>query len=514
MRLDELTAGLATVATGDLGAGADVEITGLAYDSRAVGAGELFFCVSGFRSDGHDFAAQAVADGAAALVVERPLGLGVPEVLVASARAAMGPIAARFFGDPTFELRVVGVTGTNGKTTTAYLVKALLETAGEQCGLLGTVKSVVGGADRAVIRTTAEAIDLQGDFRAMLAGGDRACAMEVSSHALELGRTDAIHFAAAIFTNLTQDHLDFHDTMEDYFQAKRRLFVTHAPGVSVVNVGDPYGRRLADELDGVRTFAVEAPADYSATGLRCDFGGCSFVLSTPSAERQVTLPMPGRFNVANALGALAAVLELGGELDVLLAALQAGVRVPGRFEPVDEGQEFAVLVDYAHTPDSLENVLSAARELAGARKRESGRVLCVFGAGGDRDRGKRPLMGEIATRLADVVLVTSDNPRSEDPEQIIAEIMAGVARVEGARHERPGGEGGREGTQANGSRARSIADRAVAIAEAIAGARAGDVLVIAGKGHEQGQEFAAGRKEPFDDVIVARKALRMRGAPA
>jgi UDP-N-acetylmuramoyl-L-alanyl-D-glutamate--2,6-diaminopimelate ligase len=510
MRLDELTAGLAAAAAGSLGAGGEVEIAGLAYDSRAVRGGELFFCVSGFQSDGHEFAPQAVAGGAAALIVERPLGLGVPEVLVESARAVMAPIAARFFGDPTAELRVVGITGTNGKTTTAYLVRALLEATGEQCGLLGTVKSVIGGADREVTRTTPEAIELQRDFRAMLQGGDRACAMEVSSHALHLGRTDAIRFAAAVFTNLTQDHLDFHDTMEDYFLAKRRLFAAHGPGVSVVNVGDPYGRRLAAEVDDARTFAVDAPADYSATDLRCDASGCSFTLQTPAGERSVSLPMPGRFNVANALAALVAAHELGGELDALLGALERGVRVPGRFEPVDEGQDFAVLVDYAHTPDSLENVLAAGRELIGVGERPDGRVVCVFGAGGDRDRGKRPLMGEIAARLADVVLVTSDNPRSEDPEQIIAEIMAGVARVEAGRARESGDQPG--SSRANGYPVRSIADRAVAIGEAIAGARAGDVLVIAGKGHEQGQELAAGRKEPFDDVAVAREALRERAA--
>jgi UDP-N-acetylmuramoyl-L-alanyl-D-glutamate--2,6-diaminopimelate ligase len=502
MRLDELTAGLAAAAAGDLGASGGVEIAGLAYDSRAIGGGELFFCVRGFRSDGHDHAPQAVANGASALIVERPLGLGVPEVLVQSARAAMAPIAARFYGDPTAELRVAGITGTNGKTTTAYLLRALLGAAGEQCGLLGTVKSVVGGSDRPVVRTTPEAIELQADFRAMLAGGDRACAMEVSSHALELGRADAIHFAAAVFTNLTQDHLDFHDTMEDYFQAKRLLFAEHAPGVSVVNVGDPYGRRLAAELgDRARTFAVDAPADFSASDLRCDFAGCRFSLriaagkSQEVTERAVSLPMPGRFNVANALAALLAAHALGGELELLLAALERGVHVPGRFEPVDEGQDFAVLVDYAHTPDSLENVLAAARELIETGERPGGRVVCVFGAGGDRDRGKRPLMGEIAARLADVALVTSDNPRSEEPEQIIAEIMAGVARVDGS----------------GAASARSLADRATAIGEAIAGARAGDVVVIAGKGHEQGQEFAAGRKLAFDDGTVAREALRLCG---
>jgi UDP-N-acetylmuramoyl-L-alanyl-D-glutamate--2,6-diaminopimelate ligase len=272
----------------------------------------------------------------------------------------------------------------------------------------------------------------------------------------------------------------------------------------------------------VKTFAVEAPADYSATELSCDFAGCSFTLRAPDtdkdAERAVRLPMPGRFNVANALGALAAAHELGGELDTLVAALERGVHVPGRFEPVDEGQDFAVLVDYAHTPDSLENVLDAARELIAARNGAGGRVVCVFGAGGDRDRGKRPLMGEIAARLADVTIVTSDNPRSEEPEQIIAEIMAGVARVAGTASGAPGAESasspsGRDAVAAAASPpVRSIADRAIAIDEAIAQAQPGDVLVIAGKGHEQGQEFAGGRKLPFDDATVARKALRVRGS--
>jgi len=494
MRLDEL------IAAGGAGPGTAVEITGLAYDSRRVQSGALFFCVRGYQSDGHDFAAQAVARGAAALVVEQPLGLGVPEVVVASARAAMGPAAARFYGDPSAELSVVGVTGTNGKTTTAFLLRALLEagdrdSAGGGCGLLGTVKSVIGGVERPVTRTTSEAIDLQADFRMMLDGGDRACAMEVSSHALELGRVDDVHFAAAVFTNLTQDHLDFHETMEDYFQAKRRLF-TPAPGVSVVNVGDSYGRRLAEEIDGVCTFAVgEQQADYRATDLRCDFGGCRFTLRTPADVRDLVLPLAGRFNVANALGALAAAHLLGGELDVLVTALERGVRVPGRMEVVDEGQDFAVLVDYAHTPDSLENVLGAARELTGTGEQGPGRVVCVFGAGGDRDRGKRPLMGEIAARMADVVVITSDNPRSEDPEAIISEILAGTARAAQLARMRP---------------IESIVDRKEAISQAIADARTGDVLVIAGKGHEQGQELADGRKLPFDDVSVARDVLRAR----
>jgi UDP-N-acetylmuramoyl-L-alanyl-D-glutamate--2,6-diaminopimelate ligase len=515
MRLDELTAGFTVVCpSGEGGASSVTEVSGLAYDSRAVGPGDLFFCVSGFRNDGHDFAARALESGAAALVVERPLGLDVPEVVVSSTRAAMGPLASRFFGDPSATLRVLGITGTNGKTTTAYLARALSEAAGMRCGMLGTVKSVVGGKERPVLRTTPEAIDLQADFRAMLDRGEEACAMEVSSHALELGRSDGIHFAAAIFTNISRDHLDFHETMEDYFQAKRRLFMpassplestpasplARGPEVSVVNVGDPYGRRLAEEINGVRTFAVDALADYSASQLRCDFERCRFRLHTPDGEREVALPMPGRFNVANALAALAGVHALGGDLDVLVAALERGVHVPGRFEPVDEGQDFAVLVDYAHTPDSLENVLLAARELARPDQRARGRVVCVFGAGGDRDRGKRPLMGEIAARIADVVFVTSDNPRSEDPDQIIAEIMAGIE---------PAGREGAEARPVPGVPAiRCVTDRRAAIAQAIEAARKGDVVVIAGKGHEQGQEFAAGRKEPFDDVTVAGEALR------
>jgi len=489
MRLDELLAGqlpgLRERPPVDAGA---TEIAALAYDSRAAGPGSLFFCVSGFRSDGHDFAADAVRSGAAALVVERPLGLGVPEVLVDSARAAMAPLAAAFYRHPDRELDVLAVTGTNGKTTTAYLMRALLGASGTQCGLLGTVKSVIGGHQREVARTTPEAIDLQADLRAMLDGGDRACAIEVSSHALTLGRADAIEFAAAVFTNMTRDHLDFHDSMEDYFQAKRRLFLPAAappPRVSIVNVADPYGRRLAHELPGALTFAVDGPADYSARDLRCGLEGCTFMLSWPGGERRVALPMPGRFNVANALGAFAAVHSLGADPGELIAELERGVHVPGRFEPVEEGQGFAVLVDYAHTPDSLENVLRAARDIT-AEDRRPGRVICVFGAGGDRDRGKRPLMGEIAARLADVVFVTSDNPRSEQPEAIIEEILQGA-----------GGAGG----------VRAITDRREAIEQAVSVARASDVLVIAGKGHEQGQEFAGGAKLPFDDVSVAREAL-------
>ncbi|MEA2361600.1 MAG: UDP-N-acetylmuramoyl-L-alanyl-D-glutamate--2,6-diaminopimelate ligase [Thermoleophilaceae bacterium] len=463
----------------------ELEISGLAYSSQSVTPGTLFFCVPGFRSDGHDFAPDAVERGAVALVCQRTLGLGVPEVIVDDVRAAMGPAAARFYGDPTAELDVVGVTGTNGKTTTAFLVRHLLEAAGRACGLLGTVKQVVAGREQEVERTTPEAIDLQATFRAMVEGGDRACAMEVSSHALELGRVAGIRFACRVFTNLTQDHLDFHETMEDYFAAKRRLFAE--PGrssVSVVNVDDEYGRRIAAEVAST-TFAMERDADYRALDVDFDLMGSRFRCVTPEGELQLSSPLPGLFNVQNVLGAVAAAHSLGVPGETIEAALPRFGRVPGRFEPVDEGQDFGVLVDYAHTPEALENVLRAARPVT------EGRLHVVFGAGGDRDSGKRPLMGDAARRLADRVLVTSDNPRSEQPEAIIDEIMEGAG---------PGAE--------------RVTDRRRAIAEAIESAAPGDMVVIAGKGHEQGQEFENGRKEPFDDVAVAREALRARAAAA
>ena len=493
MRFDELTATEIPGLRGVSPTPGALEITGLAYDSGRVQAGTLFFCVPGYERDGHDFAPVAVAAGAAALVLERPLGLGVPEILVESSRAAIGPLAARFYRDPTAELRVVGVTGTNGKTTTAHLVRSLLEAGGEPCGLLGTVESVIAGARRPATRTTPEAIDLQADFRAMLDGGERCCAMEVSSHALALARTDAVRFAAAVFTNLTQDHLDFHETMDDYFQAKRLLFAPGVPAakpaVAIVNVDDHYGRRLAAELEHVITYAIGSDADFTAHEVRIELTGSHFEVRTPAGVRTLSLPLPGRFNVSNALAALAATHALGVGLDTLISALERGVRVPGRVEPVDEGQGFAVLVDYAHTPDSLENVLSTAHEVG------QGRVICVFGAGGDRDRGKRALMGQVGARLADVLLVTSDNPRSEDPEAIIAEIMVGASNAP-----RPPGAPPVE----------AEVDRRVAIGRAVSLAERGDVLVIAGKGHEQGQELAGGVKVPFDDVTVAREALGAR----
>ena len=482
MRLDELVAELggARIVAGDPG----VEVSALAYDSRRVGPGALFFCVPGGRADGHDFGPQAVADGAAALVVERELEVSAPQVVVADARAAMAPLAARLSGDPTAELRVVGVTGTNGKTTTAFLVREILEAAGVRCGLMGTVKQVVGGVEEDVVRTTPEAIELQVAFRRMLEAGDRACAIEVSSHAMALHRADAIHFEVAVFTNLTQDHLDFHADMEDYFAAKRLLFAA-GPRTAVVNADDEYGRRLAGEFECL-TFSSEGhEADYRAEDVSFDSGGASF---TVNGELAVRTRLPGHFNVSNALAAFVAAVAMGVAPEVAARGLAAAEPPPGRFEPIDEGQAFTVLVDYAHTPDSLENVLRAARRLT------AGRLISVFGAGGDRDRDKRPKMGRAGAELSDLAIVTSDNPRSEEPAAIVAEVLAG--------------------TEGGAAEVESEVDRRAAIALALGRARPGDTVVIAGKGHEQGQEFADGRKLPFDDRLVAREELRRLGSPA
>ena len=375
----------------------------------------------GFTRDGHDFAPDAVARGAAALVVQRPLGLGVPEVLVDDVRAAMARAAARLHGDPTAELDVVGITGTSGKTTTTYLVRHLLEAAGRPCGLLGGVTSVVGGEERPAVRTTPEAIDLQATFRAMLDAGDRACAMEVSSHALELHRVDGIHFAVAAFTNLSQDHLDFHPDMETYFAAKERLFAEFDVGRAIVVVDDAWGRRLADALPDAVTVSLERPADWQAVDHCSGLGGNAFTVRSPAGEAAVELPLRGRFNAANALVALAAGDALGLELDEMAEALRTRrPRCPGACRRSTRGRASRC---------SSTTRTSRARSRRCSRRRASwpsGRVIVVFGAGGDRDRAKRPLMGEIAARLADRVIVTSDNPRSEPPEAIIDEILAGV----------------------------------------------------------------------------------------
>jgi UDP-N-acetylmuramoyl-L-alanyl-D-glutamate--2,6-diaminopimelate ligase len=431
------------------------EVSDLAYDAGRVAPGALFFCIPGASFDGHDFAADAVAAGAVALVVERELDVAAPQVVVASVREAMPRAAVTFFGDPTAALEVAAITGTNGKTTTAYLLDAILRAAGRRPALLTNVVRRVGGRDLPVDLNTPEAIDLQRLFRTMLAAGDDACVMEATSIASVRRRLDGSRFAVLTFTNLTQDHLDFHGSMEAYFQAKRRLFAQAER--AVVNVADEWGRRLAAELPDATTF-------------------------TPDDPLEVDLKLHGAFNRTNAVAAAATARALGIDDDAVAAGLGAVERVPGRFDPVDEGQPFTVLVDYAHTPDALATALRSARELT------SGSVICVFGAGGNRDRAKRPLMGRVVAELADLAVVTSDNPRDEDAAAIAADVVDVLdLDVE--------------------------LDRRAAIERALRRAEPGDVVVIAGKGHEQGQEIA-GRKLPFDDRTVAREALRRLRAPA
>jgi len=452
--------------------GAPTDVTDLAYDARAVVPGALFFCVPGQRADGHDFAGEAVERGAAALVVERPLELRVPQLVVTSSRAAMPVIADEFFERPTEELLLAGITGTTGKTTTSFLLWSIFDAAGMQPGLIGTIESRVGGEARPAVRTTPEAIDLQRQFRAMLDAHDRSCVMEATSHGSELGRLERVRFRALAFTNLSLDHLDFHESMERYFDAKRRLFTEHEPApAAAINVGNEWGRRLAEELRGLDRAPVLTYGPADDAELR----------THPALERS---RLVGGFNVENVLAAAALSRLLGVPDDAVVEGVARVPGVPGRFESVDEGQPFTVVVDYAHKPGALEAVLRTARELARAR------LICVFGAGGDRDRGKRPIMGRVATELADLTIVTSDNPRSEEPRAIIDEIMAGVV--------------GPVDTEL---------DRRAAIAKALGQAGEGDVVVIAGKGAEQGQEFADG-KIPFDDREVAREELRRLRAPA
>jgi UDP-N-acetylmuramoyl-L-alanyl-D-glutamate--2,6-diaminopimelate ligase len=459
-----------------------VEIGDLAYDTRAVRSGALFFCVRGGRVDGHDLAWEAIERGAAGLVVERMLDVRVPQLLVPSSREAMAVAADVFFGEPTRELELAGVTGTNGKTTTAFLLRGILEAAGRRPGLVGTVEWQVGDERRPAPFTTPEAIDLQRLFREMLDAGNRSAAVEASSHGSALRRLDRVRFDALVFTNLSQDHLDLHGTMEDYFDAKRRLFTGAQPPPAAVCVDDEWGRRLARDLQDLHraplvTFGLAAEAEVRPEDLEVTAHGSRFT----AAGIEVETTLRGGFNVLNALGAVAAGLLLDVDENDVADGI-AGVRgVPGRFEAVDEGQPFTVLVDYAHTPDSLATVLDAARGLT------AGRVIAVFGAGGDRDRGKRPLMGRVAVDRADVVIVTSDNPRSEDPLAIIQDVLQGA-----------------------GLEAEIDPDRRGAIERALTLAEEGDVVVIAGKGHEQGQEIG-GEVTAFDDREVVREALRGPG---
>jgi UDP-N-acetylmuramoyl-L-alanyl-D-glutamate--2,6-diaminopimelate ligase len=499
VRLGELIAGIGPA---ELRGDPAAEVRGIAYDSRNLRAGDLFIAWRGQRFDGHDFVPAVLAAGAAAVVVERPLAVpadlrpGQAAVLVPDARRAAGPLSAAFHGHPTARLGLVGVTGTNGKTTTTYLIREILGELGP-VGLVGTVSAVVGGKPRAARLTTPEAPDLQALFADMDRAGDRYCVMEVSSMALARHRVDAAAFDLAVFTNLTPDHLSPHEhpSFLHYQQSKRRLFEAvgrpvpgappkDGPRGAVINADDPSGALMAAAASGavpILRFGSGADADVRAEDVRLFASGAEFTVRYPGGAIPCRIRLSGRFNVHNALGAFGVGLLCGVPAAAIAAALDRVPGVPGRLEPVPGTQPFVVLVDYAHTPDGLENVLRAAREIA------AGRVLAVFGCGGDRDRAKRPLMGEIGARLADLCWLTSDNPRSESPEAILREIEAGAARVPGARY--------------------SVAvDRRQAIGEALAAARSGDVVLIAGKGHEDYQIFAD-RTIHFDDREEAAAAL-------
>ena len=460
----------------------DVPITGVTYDARTASPGALFFCVRGTRFDGHGFAADAVAGGAVAVLAQRALDLppSVTQVLVPDVRRAMGPVAAAFHGNPAERLTLVGITGTNGKTTITYLLEGVFRAAGLRPGVIGTTGARVDGRPEPLARTTPEAPDLHALLADMAGRGVRAVAMEVSSHGLDQHRVGGARFACAVFTNLSQDHLDYHGTMEAYFLAKARLFNEELSDRGVVNHDSPEGRRLASDGLPTITYGLTDGADLQATDVALLPDGLSYRVG----KLEVRSALRGHYNVHNSLAALGAARQIGVDDRTSVAGIATVRGVPGRMEPVDRGQHFQVLVDYAHTPDSLRNVLQAARGLTG------GRVIVVFGCGGDRDRGKRPLMGREATSGADLTVITSDNPRSEDPPAILEEIEPGA----------------KEG----GGRYVMEVDRRAAIRTALREAAPGDVVVVAGKGHETGQEFAD-RTIPFDDRIVAAEELEGRG---
>lgn len=474
----------------------EVAVTGITHDSRQVRPGDLYAALPGSNAHGADFAAQAAAAGAVAILTDaaghrRAAATGLPVLVAGRPRDVLGRAAAWVYGEPAHELTLIGVTGTSGKTTTAYLLESGLRAAGLHTGIVGTVETRIGDDRLSSTLTTPEATDLHAIFAMMRERGVGAAAMEVSSHALEQGRVGGAYYDVAIFTNLSQDHLDYHVTMDDYFAAKARLFTPAYSRVGVVNVDDEYGRLLADKADiPITTFSVhgDPAADWRAEDVRLGADGGVFRIVGPGGvEADATIQLAGAFNVANALAAIVALVEAGISLPTAVHGIGGLAGVPGRLERVDEGHDFITLVDYSHKPAAVEAVLTALRPVT------EGRLFVVLGCGGDRDRGKRPLMGEAAARLADVAVFTNDNPRSEDPFAILAAMVDGVLKVR--RQER----------------AHVIVepDRAAAIALAVDRAGQGDVIIVAGKGHEQGQ-YVAGEIVPFDDRAVVRRALCAR----
>jgi UDP-N-acetylmuramoyl-L-alanyl-D-glutamate--2,6-diaminopimelate ligase len=466
----------------------DRNVESIAYDSRRVQRNGLFVALRGEKTDGHEFIGQALEKGATAIVAEREeKNSRATCIVVENTRTALADLAATFYGHPARKLKLAGVTGTNGKTTTTFLIKHICEKAGLRCGLIGTVRYEIGERVLPATRTTPESLDLQELFAQIVNAGCKAAAMEVSSHALAQDRTLGLEWDAAVFTNLTQDHLDFHGTMENYFESKMKLFTGLAQqekkkkAVAVVNIDDRYGQQLLNKIDKkipVITYGMGVRADFRASNYRMEFGGTSYQLDARGKSYLVRVPLIGRFNVANSLAALATANALGVSVREAVLSLGKSPQVPGRLEAVPAKRQFQVFVDYAHTPDALFNVLKTLREL------EPRRVIVVFGCGGDRDRQKRPLMGGVVDQNADYAIITSDNPRKEDPDAIIAEVEKGFR----ANHYE------------------KIPDRTAAITRAIELAQPRDVVLIAGKGHENYQEFAD-HTVPFDDITVARRAL-------
>lgn len=471
----------------------DREISDIAYDSRQVTDGALFVAVRGEHVDGHDFIGHAVRNGAAAVVAERlpllPEAAGKATLIrVEDSRAALACLANNFYRRPSEEVVLIGVTGTNGKTTTTYLLRSILMAAGRIVGLIGTIRYLAGDREFPAPHTTPEAPEFQGLLREMISAGCTHVVSEVSSHALVQRRVDCTNFSAAVFTNLTRDHLDFHGTMDAYFRAKKRLFTDLlAPdGLAVINTDDPWGRSLRETAPGkMITYGLEPGAEVTAADISTDFSGVSFFLAK-NGERLVRIeaPLVGMTNVSNILAAAAACLGLGLPAGAIAAGLRAVRPIPGRLERIDAGQDFLCLVDYAHTPDALERLIMTAREVM-CRGTGRGRVISVFGCGGNRDSGKRPVMGEIASRLSDLVILTSDNPRQEDPDRILHDIESGIIK----------------------KNYRTVPDRKEAIFTAMEEARRGDIVLIAGKGHEEYQEVGSVRLR-FSDAATAREAIK------
>ena len=479
----------------------DSPVTGIAYDSRQASPGVVFVALKGLQADGAGFARDAAARGAIAVFGEgeAPPGVSVPWLQVADARLALAALSHELFGRPSERITLVGITGTNGKTTTSYLLASIFEAAGIRCGRIGTVGYRIGKREYEAARTTPEAPELQRMLREMIAQGCGACVMEVSSHALVLRRADYLRFAAAVFTNLTRDHLDFHGDMQEYFTAKRRLFeLLPGNGLGIANVDDPRGADFAATSPRPVTYGIDAPADVVPGAISFSLEGLTFDIGTARGPLHIRSPLVGRPNAYNILAAVAAAISL----DLPSTAIEQGVRelenVPGRFQVVSSPSDAVrVVVDYAHTDDALKNLLETARPLA------TGRVITVFGCGGDRDKTKRPLMGAVAARLSDMVIITSDNPRSENPDQIIEDIKRGIVL--------PADRVGPKGQGPKATPYLAIADRKAAIERAVREARPGDLVLVAGKGHEKYQVIGE-RTLPFDDVEVARGALAGRRA--